>query len=116
MLCAEGWSEAAERTRLLASAKPIGRCELTREKTFLAAFRSILFSTGRADRVDEIVISRRDASALIRYRNMHSGNSEVSTFGKAGDGIRIQAVIATALLVKISNDVQAMVMEEISHD
>jgi hypothetical protein len=119
-LCTTVLGEVPQRTRALARAKPVmGKCHFTRADTFLSAFSAVLFSYGMADRVTEIVISRRDETAHIRYRNYlpasieEATSSSTSSFiGKAKDGIRIQAVIETALLQKIASDVQAMVQEE----
>ena len=115
-LCTTVLGEVPQRTRALARAKPVmGKCHFTRADTFLSAFSAVLFSYGMADRVTEIVISRRDETAHIRYRNYLPASIEEATssfIGKAKDGIRIQAVIETALLQKIASDVQAMVQEE----
>lgn len=118
VLATDRLSETEARTKAIAEARPVGRkyCPLTHSTNFRQAMSGLLLTTGRADRVIEVAISRTADRASIRYWDDDiPGGQRVSEFvGEHADepGISVSAKLNQPLLQEIAKDVQAIVMEE----
>jgi hypothetical protein len=115
ILATENLATAGERSRQIVEATPpdMPRCPLTGMKTFLDALSAILTSKNAARRVIEIVVSRTAAHALIKYKD--GSSIRVSEFsGKKPNTttIRVEAMLGGSAIVRIADDVRAMILSK----
>ncbi|HZL58980.1 MAG TPA: hypothetical protein VFC38_04710 [Stellaceae bacterium] len=120
VLATDSLAETASRTRKVAAARPRGheRCPYTGMRTFRDAFDAALFSTGKAENIIEISVSRTAARAQIKYYDPAENHSEKTVEFATGQRvaepeISVSATIGGSLLKQLARDVQAIVMEEV---
>jgi hypothetical protein len=118
VLSTDRLNESEARSRALAALHPLPdreRCPHTGMKSFLNAFAALLVGTGKASAVIEITVSRTADRASFRYYDA-GADHEIKTSQWMGSaaiepGISVSASLSHNLLMQISADVQAIVLE-----
>jgi hypothetical protein len=121
VLSTDRLSESDARTGILAELSPANgkRCPHTGRRTFIDAFATLLVGTGQASAVNEITVSRTADLARLKYYDHDSDEQRISEFvGKNTDepGISVSVSLSHNLLMQISGDVQAIVLESFNRE
>ena len=111
VMATESLSEAADRTREIAEARPNGgrRCPLTRMTNFKDALAAILVQKALSRKPTEIVVSRTQQKAVIKF---HQGESVFLGTAAKDLGIRVEATLDQNTLRRIADDVSEIVVSD----
>lgn len=107
-LATDSLFEAADRTREISQASPIDskRCLLTGMANFKDALAAVLVGKALSRKVTEIIVSRTETRALIKFKG---GESIFSGAPEHRARVRVEAALDQRTIRNIADDVSAII-------